>query len=319
MKKLYSLLAFVAIATFFFSNSLVAQRTCAAHDHYLHQLENSPKMQEKVTKLENYTKDFIRNFASFKATETRTIPVNVIVIYANSQQNISQAQIESQIAVLNQDFGGSNSDLSGVPSEFTSVTSSGTGIQFVLSNVERRSDSRASWGTNDAMKVAYPPTSPATTLNMWICNIGGGILGYAQFPGGAAATDGVVFSPQYCGSVDYDDGSFYLSAPFNKGRTATHEVGHYLNLRHIWGDGGCSASDFVDDTPSSAAEYYGCPSYPQTSCSTSDMFMNYMDYVDDACMFMFSQGQEARMWACLNSTRSELGTPVGNIPPTANG
>ena len=210
MKKLYSLLAFVAIATFFFSNSLVAQRTCAAHDHYLHQLENSPKMQEKVTKLENYTKDFIRNFASFKATETRTIPVNVIVIYANSQQNISQAQIESQIAVLNQDFGGSNSDLSGVPSEFTSVTSSGTGIQFVLSNVERRSDSRASWGTNDAMKVAYPPTSPATTLNMWICNIGGGILGYAQFPGGAAATDGVVFSPQYCGSVDYDDGSFYL-------------------------------------------------------------------------------------------------------------
>jgi len=318
MKKNYAFLMVAIVATFFFSSNLFAQRTCAAHDHMLDQLKESPKMMQKSAELENYTKQFIKNFASFKATETRTIPVNVIVIYANSQQNISLAQIESQITVLNRDYGGTNPDLSSVPAEFTGVTSSGTGIQFVLSNVERHSNSTANWGTNDAMKVAYPPTSPSTTLNMWICNIGGGILGYAQFPGGAASTDGVVFSPQYCGSSDFDDGSFYLSAPFDKGRTATHEVGHYLNLRHIWGDGNCSATDYVDDTPSAAAANYNCPTHPSASCSSNDMFMNYMDYVDDACMYMFSDGQEARMWACLNSTRSDLGTPGGNVPPTAN-
>jgi PKD repeat protein len=322
MKKIYSLFM-VAIFAAFFTTNAFAQRTCAAHDHMIKQHEQSPKMKEKAAELEQYTQQFLKSYSSFKATETRTIPVNVIVVYANSQQNISQAQIESQITVLNKDYGGTNPDLSNVPSEFTSVTSTGTGIQFVLSNIERHSNSRSSWGTNDDVKYAYPPTSPSTTLNMWICNIGGGILGYAQFPGGAAATDGVVFSPQYCGSSDYDDGSFYLSAPFDKGRTCTHEVGHYLNLRHIWGDGGCSVDDYVSDTPLAGAANYSCPSYPSKSCSSnggwnSDMFMNYMDYVDDQCMYMFSEGQEARMWACLNSTRSDLGSSGGNIAPTAD-
>ncbi len=317
MKKLYSIALISIFALSFLSNSVIAQRTCASHDHMLQQLENSPKMQQKMDDLENHTISYVKNYASLKAGQTRTIPVNVIVIYANSQQNISQAQIQSQITVLNLDYAGTNSDISGVPAEFAGVTSTGSGIQFVLSNVERHADSRVDWGTSDAMKTAYPPTSPTTTLNMWICNIGGGILGYAQFPGGAASTDGVVFSPQYCGSADYDDGTFYLSAPFNKGRTATHEVGHYLNLRHIWGDGACTATDYVDDTPSAAAANYNCPTYPYSSCSSNDMFMNYMDYVDDVCMYMFSNGQEARMWACLNSTRASLGS-AGNIAPTAN-
>ncbi len=324
MKKIYSSIIVVFFATFLFSGNLFAQkRICVAHEHMLEQHNKYPKMKEKAAELEQYTKGFLKSYASLKAGEIRTIPVNVIVVYSNSQENISQAQIESQIAVLNEDYAGTNSDISGVPSEFTSVTSVSSGIQFVLANVERHSDSRTSWGTNDAVKYDYPPTSPSTTLNMWICNIGGGILGYAQFPGGPAETDGVVFSPQYCGSSDYDDGSFYLSAPFDKGRTATHEIGHYLNLRHIWGDGGCSVDDYVDDTPIAGGANYGCPSYPSKSCTnnggwTSDMFMNYMDYTDDACMFMFSQGQEARMWACLNSTRIDLGTPGGNFPPTAN-
>ncbi len=284
----------------------------------LEQLSENSKMQEKQHELEEFTEDFVKSFNSLKAGETRTIPVHVIVIYANSNQNISEAQIQSQIDVMNLDYGGTNSDLVNVPSDFTSVTSQGTGIQFYLSGIERHSDNTSEWGTNDAMKTAYPPTSPSTTLNMWICNIGSSILGYAQFPGGAASTDGVVFSPQYCGSSDYDDGSFYLSAPFDKGRTCTHEVGHYLNLRHIWGDGGCSASDYVDDTPSSDAANYNCPSHPDASCNSNDMFMNYMDYVDDECMYMFSDGQSARMWACLNSSRLNLGTSDGNIDPTAD-
>jgi hypothetical protein len=91
----------------------------------------------------------------------------------------------------------------------------------------------------------------------------------------------------------------YISS-YDLGRSATHEVGHWMNLRHIWGDdgGSCSGSDLVDDTPNQASENYGCPSFPHVSCSNSgDMSMNYMDYTDDACMYMFSKGQQTRALA----------------------
>jgi hypothetical protein len=156
------------------------------------------------------------------------------------------------------------------------------------------------------VKTTYPPYSPNTHLNFWVCNIGSGILGYAQFPGGSAATDGVVISPQYFGSSDFSS-SFYLSAPFDKGRTATHEVGHWLNLRHIWGDGTC-ATDYVDDTPYAQEANYGCPTHPHYTCNSNDMFMNYMDYTDDACMFMFSNEQKARARAIFDLRRRKLVT-----------
>ncbi|WP_298756019.1 zinc metalloprotease [uncultured Psychroserpens sp.] len=216
------------------------------------------------------------------------IPVYVHVIYSNSQQNISAGQIQSQIDVLNEDFRATNGDASQVPGEFSGLVADSE-IQFTLAGTFRHADSRTSWGTNDAMKVAYPPVTPATHLNIWVCNIGGGILGYAQFPGGPSSTDGVVVSPQYFGNTGF------VSAPFNGGRTTTHEVGHYLNLRHIWGDGRCNRDDFVSDTPKSDAPNYGCPSYPTVNCRSNDMTMNYMDYVDDACMYMFSEGQKTRM------------------------
>lgn len=216
------------------------------------------------------------------------IPVVVHVIYSNSQQNISDAQIASQIAVLNEDFSASNSDASNTPSEFAGLVANSE-INFTLAQTFRHSDSRTEWGTRDDMKYAYPPVSPSNTLNIWVCNIGGGILGYAQFPGGSASTDGVVISPQYFGTTGY------VSAPFDKGRTATHEVGHYLNLRHIWGDGRCRQDDFVADTPSSDGPNYNCPTYPTVNCKSNDMTMNYMDYTNDACMYMFSEGQKARM------------------------
>ena len=91
------------------------------------------------------------------------------------------------------------------------------------------------------------------------------------------------------------------AAPYNLGRTATHEVGHYLNLRHIWGDGRCRQDDFVTDTPSSDGANYGCPSYPTVNCSSTDMTMNYMDYTDDGCMYMFTDGQRNRMRAIFAS------------------
>ncbi|OQY05369.1 MAG: hypothetical protein B6I20_01400 [Bacteroidetes bacterium 4572_117] len=322
MKKFYSIALLSFFILTFYPGIIFGQRTCASHEHMLGQIKSNTNMQQEMDKLENYTKSFVQTYGHLKATESRTIPVYVHVIYRLSQENISDAQIESQIAVLNLDYGGTNSDIASVPSEFVSVTANNPGIQFVLAGITRKYVNRSTWGTNDAMKDpnqnGVAPVTPETHLNMWICNIGGGILGYAQFPGGNSATDGVVFSPQYCGSSDYDDGSFYLSAPFDKGRTATHEIGHYLNLRHIWGDGPCSATDYVDDTPSAASANYNCPSHPHNTCGSDDMFMNYMDYVDDDCMVMFSLGQEARMWACLNSIRQNLGTTGGNASPVAN-
>jgi hypothetical protein len=141
------------------------------------------------------------------------------------------------------------------------------------------------------------PTSPTTKLNLWCCTIGGGILGYAQFPGGSSATDGVVIDSKYFGL------SGTANYPYNLGRTATHEVGHWLNLRHIWGDATCG-NDLVADTPSHNAANYGVPTYPHYStCSGTpvEMTMNYMDYTDDRGMYMFSLGQKARIDALFVS------------------
>ncbi|WP_299668543.1 zinc metalloprotease [uncultured Polaribacter sp.] len=221
------------------------------------------------------------------------IPVYVHVVYSNSNQNISNAQVTSQINVLNEDFRKTNNDLN-LPSGTTFANdATDAEIEFTLANTFRYANARTSWGTRNEVKAAYPPVTPSTHLNIWVAEIGGGILGYAQFPGGASATDGVVISPQYFGTTGF------VAAPFDKGRTATHEVGHYLNLRHIWGDGRCRQDDFVADTPSSDGPNYGCPSYPTVNCKTPDMTMNYMDYTNDACMYMFTDGQRNRMRAIL--------------------
>ena len=238
------------------------------------------------------------------------IPVYVHVIYSNSQENISTVQIQSQIDVLNEDFSRTNSDAGNTPSVFSGVAADSE-ISFTLAGVTTKSSSVTSWGTNDAMKFAsnggVDAITPETHLNIWVCNIGGGILGYAQFPGGPVETDGIVVGPQFFGRTGY------LQAPFDKGRTATHEVGHYLNLRHIWGDGGCNVDDFVADTPNaSGPNYTGTPcTFPgRNSCTPKgkpgqpddpDMFQNYMDYSDDTCMNLFTEGQKVRMRAIFET------------------
>jgi hypothetical protein len=219
---------------------------------------------------------------------TISIPVWVTVVYSNSQENVSATQVQSQIDVMNADFRAQNSDASNTPSEFADLVADSE-VQFTLAGVRRYSTTTTQWGTNDAVKGQYPPVTPDTHLNIWVCNIGGGILGYAQFPGGPAATDGVVVGSNYFGDTGY------VSAPYDKGRTVTHEVGHYLNLRHIWGDGQCKQDDFVNDTPESNGPNFGCPSYPTVNCRSNDMTMNYMDYTYDTCMYMFSEGQKSRL------------------------
>jgi hypothetical protein len=171
---------------------------------------------------------------------------------------------------------------------------------------------RDSFGTGDSVKTkaggGTPPWATDRYLNLWVCNLGEGLLGYAQFPGGPARTDGVVILYTAFGTKGA------AADPFNLGRTATHEVGHYLNLRHIWADSNdCSGSDQVSDTPRAQMPNYGKPDFPHISCNNGpngDMFMDYMDYVDDAAMFMFTQGQAARMNATLAGPRKKLAAAV---------
>lgn len=278
----------------------IDDRHCASHDVLQEQLAANPKFQLKLDEIEAFTERTIQmgETARLAADGSIEIPVYVHVIYRSSSENISDAQINSQIAVLNEDFNANNSDISDVPAEFSGVTAD-VGVSFVLEGVTRTYNRKRSWRTNDDMKKSskggVDPITPETHLNMWVVNQmssrGGTILGYAQFPGGSLSTDGVVIGHNFFGNTGT------VSSPFNQGRTATHEVGHWMNLRHIWGDGGCGASDFVADTPDSDGPNYGCPSYPSVACGSNDMTMNYMDYTDDACMYMFSEGQKDRMLA----------------------
>jgi hypothetical protein len=176
------------------------------------------------------------------------------------------------------------------------------------SGITRTKTTRANFGTGDAVKATrlggVDPWPTKTYLNLWVCTLKGNLLGYAQFPGGPAKTDGVVIRNTAFGT------SGTAAAPFDLGRTATHEVGHYLNLNHIWGDrNDCGGTDFVTDTPNAQLPNQGAPRFPHVSCNNGpngDMFCNYMDYVDDRAMVMFTAGQVARMRATLDGPRLAL-------------
>jgi hypothetical protein len=240
------------------------------------------------------------------------------VLYKTTTQNISLTQIQSQIDVLNDDFAADNPDYNNTPSVFQQVRSGDIPIKFVLDQVNRKSTNRNSWQLNDGMKKprqgGIAPTDPATKLNVWVCNLASGYLGYAQFPGGPLETDGIVLDDNATGTTGT------AAAPFDKGRTATHEMGHWLNLRHIWGDATCG-TDQVNDTPPHRTYNFGCPGVINITCTNNsttnpfgfnrEMTMNYMDYTDDACMFMFTLGQKSKMQAVFaaNGPRNSFAQP----------
>jgi hypothetical protein len=274
----------------------LGERKCAAHDVLLRDLQEDPSLQKRMDDIERFTEDFVTQ-KRLLSNGVIQIPVVVNVLYKTTAQNISATQIQSQITALNNDYKALNTDYNNTPTVFQSVRSGNFGIEFVLDTVIRKSTTVTSWSTNNNMKKASSgginPTSPTTKLNIWVCNMGGGILGYAQFPGGSSATDGVVVDNNAFGTVGT------VTSPYNKGRTATHEVGHWLNLRHIWGDATCG-NDFVGDTPQHNTANYSCPTYPHYSTCTGapiEMTMNYMDYTNDACMYMFTAGQRTRAMA----------------------
>ncbi len=322
-------LAFAALLLF--TGTITAQqvRTCSANEVLIRQLQADPAMRQRMEAIEAHTNQFIQSGDAHDRVVV-TIPVVVHVVYNTAVQNVSDAQIQSQLAVLNADFRKLNSDIGNTPSAFAGLTADAE-VNFCLATqtptgaattgIERRQTTTASFSDNDNVKFTssggLDAWDASKYLNLWVCQLGGGILGYAQFPGGPAATDGVVITHTGFGT----NGT--ATAPFNKGRTATHEVGHWLNLFHIWGDDGtsCSGSDNCADTPNQADENYGCPAFPAVSCSNTpngDMFMNYMDYTNDACMYMFTTGQKARMQALFatGGSRASLKTSPGCSAPT---
>jgi Pregnancy-associated plasma protein-A len=246
-----------------------------------------------------------------------TIPLVVHVVYNDDSQNISDEQIESQITVLNQDFAATNPNTANVPDVWAGFVTD-TNIRFALasedpegnstSGITRKQTDRTEFGIDDSVKSAdtggVDPWDPDRFANVWVCNLAGGLLGYAQFPGGPPELDGVVILNTAFGTTGT------ATAPFNGGQTGTHELGHYLNLYHIWHpDNTCSDGDEVADTPNQEGPNYGTPVFPSVSCDNTpsgDMFMNFMDYVDDANMFMFTPQQAARMMATLQGPRSGL-------------
>ena len=280
--------------------------SCATMQVLNRQLQENPGLYQKMYDIEYHTRKLI---AAKKPSNpgggnggggggsdptpyvgSITIPV-VVNILEDNAGDVTQAQINTQIAILNEDYNNNNPNTSSAPAEFAGLVAN-SNITFSVTTVNREISTRATWGTSNAMKDSsqggIDATDTSTYLNIWVCNIGGGILGYAQFPGGSAATDGVVIGNDYFGET-------VAGGVYGDGRTATHEVGHWLNLRHIWGDGRCRQDDFVSDTPSSDRANYGCPTYPTVHCKSNDMTMNYMDYFYDDCMYMFTNGQDDRM------------------------
>jgi Pregnancy-associated plasma protein-A len=275
--------------------------------NHMRLLEMNPSFRDRLFRLEEDTAKYRATGRKISTVPVATIRVVVHVVYNDPSQNITDAQIKTQISALNKDFRRRNPDRTKTPSVFKGLVSDPR-LQFVLNRVTRTQTSKLSFTDDNGVKKAatggIAPVDTTKSLNIWVCALGGGLLGYAQFPGGPAATDGVVIHYRAFGTKGT------ATAPYNRGRSATHEIGHYFNLRHIWGDTpDCSGSDLVSDTPNAAGPNFGKPSFPTVTCNNGpngDMFMNYMDYTDDAAMFMFTAQQVARMRATLDGPRRSL-------------
>lgn len=351
MKKLFLVVFLIGFCVLLACDPIkpvTTKRDCGTEDFYKERIKNDNVFIREERNLENlileYSRKKQKNKFDFRSTNV-TIPVVVHVVYNNEDQNISDAQIQTQIDVLNRDYRRMASEIASGPNAFTSI-SSDTHFQFALAKrdpncnptngIIRKNTSTSSFShSNSSSATVRNPVKFNSSggdnawpsdqyLNIWVCNLSGTLLGYASFPSEMATRpveDGVVIDFTCFGSIGT------AVSPFNLGRTATHEIGHWLNLRHIWGDdsgepNNCtSGEDFVSDTPNQSVENYGCPSFPRISCANGpdgDMFMNFMDYTDDACMYIFSNGQSERMDATFWTTRASLASSLGSLPPASN-
>lgn len=322
-------LLFLTLFTATFSLAY-GQRHCSTMEVFQRKALTDPEAWVRMEQLERAMEQWIREQPAGKIESGAalvTIPVVVHVIHNTVQQNISNEQIQSQIDRLNKDFRNLNTDKLASTHPFFGVTADAE-IEFCLATIDpsgnpttgitRTATTKAQFADNDSMKFAdkggHPAWDATKYLNIWVCNLAGDLLGYAQLPGDltfSAATDGVVIDFECFGTMGT------AKPPFNLGRTATHEIGHWLNLRHIWGDdeglaNKCSGSDNVADTPNQEVSTNGCPTGVVTdACTTTSpgiMYHNFMDYTDDACMVMFTALQKTRMHAVFGAARSAIVT-----------
>ncbi|NUO01884.1 MAG: fibronectin type III domain-containing protein [Saprospiraceae bacterium] len=336
-KKLYTKLLATLLMAMLAAFGFAQERSCATMDVLEQQMLQDPDLAARMESIERHTEDFIHQHAEDGSGRVViTIPVVFHIVHngdaLGTNENISDALVLAQLEQLNQDFALTNSDANLIPGLFLPVAAN-TEIQFCLAQrkpdgtatngINRINGGQASWTSTQINTTLKPTTiwNRNQYLNIWSVVFGGsssGLLGYAQFPGGNANTDGVVCLWSSIGSVATPNPS---GGNYARGRTATHEVGHWLNLRHIWGDATCG-NDFVDDTPVHNASNGGCPAFPHLSTCTGtpvEMTMNYMDYTFDACMYMFTAGQKARMQAVLavGGSRFSLTTSPGCLPLTS--
>lgn len=308
---------------------------CASDEYNAELLKSNPKMMGSKA-FEDFIKRQIEiNKSSAKTTKAGavlyTIPLVVHVLHNGEAigvgANISDAQVLSQIQVLNEDF----RRMAGTRGFNTNPVGADVEVEFCLAkqtpdgcptngidrvNIGQDGINESSIADALTQMDALKPFSiwdASRYMNMWSVafNGGSGILGYAQFPGGAASTDGVVSDYRYFGSDD--DPNVTLPAPFNLGRTMTHEVGHYLGLFHTFQDG-CSGGDLVADTPAVATPNYGCPAGTDSCASDPglDMIENYMEYTDDSCMNVFTNDQKTRVIATLTGAANRPSTLTSN-------
>lgn len=290
------------------------QKDCRSKD-YVDQLSSSnASIKEKIQAQQDFIYRQLNNpnkiFGSIETTAPQQliikIPVVVHILYNVLSQQVSDEQVQSQIDAMNKDFRKSNPDITSVPADFKKhaadcqfefVLASSDPNGFRTNGIIRKKTSIQVFGMDDRIKYSSLGGDDAwdasAYLNIWVGNLAGGLIGYSSPLGGPADKDGVVIRYTAFGTMGT------AVAPFNKGRTVTHEIGHWLGLQHIWGDQYCG-DDGVDDTPKQQSASRGCPSGMVTSCNnTGNMYMNFMDLTNDACMSMFTAGQRSRMRAAF--------------------
>jgi hypothetical protein len=307
-----------------FSTPGKSQKKCGTDNKRFEALARNPGLIKERQILEEFTKNWIDMEDAAKSGQTVVkIPVVVHVVWRTVDQNISDEQIKSQIDILNKDFRKLNSDFNKTPAFFKNLVAD-VGIEFCLAardpagmvtnGITRTKTTVVDIGDKDrwftTLRGGKDPWNNKKYINIWVCEAGEDLYGFAYLPGTAdpPEADGLVISSEYFGST----GTAIASFPNHKGRTTTHEMGHYFNLEHLWGpdESECEEGDYVEDTPLQYEATYDCASYPlKDDCSPTDngiLFFNYMDYVDDECMYMFTEGQKKRMNASLNGFRSTL-------------